>query len=67
MTTQWIFAIILLVIAFIIWKKIFPTKKYVEERFDKIAYNQYKQTKILTDMRNVFFSKNRKSHKKGGK
>lgn len=65
--TQLICAIVVLVIALFILIRIFPTKKDVKEISQEIVYKQDKQTKMITDMRNVFFSKTRKSRKKGGK
>ena len=56
-----------MLVVFLVWIKLFPTKKYMSDIYQEMYRKQEKQTKILTDMRNVFFSKNRKSHKKGDK
>lgn len=60
---QIIFGIIILVVAFFIWVSVFPSKKYMSDIYQEMAYKQDKQTKMLTDMRNVFFSRTRKSKK----
>lgn len=62
-----LFGLILMLVVFLVWIKLFPTKKYMSDIYQEMYRKQEKQTKILTDMRNVFFSKNRKSHNKGAK
>lgn len=56
----------LLIIAFCLWIWLFPTKKYMSDIYQEMYIKQDKQEKLMKDMRNVFFAKNRK-FKKGDK
>lgn len=61
--TQFVIGVVLLVIAFFVWVKVFPSKKYMSDIYQEMYRKQDKQTKMITDMRNVFFSRTRKSKK----
>ena len=56
-----------LVLAFFIFLAVFPSKSYMNEIYMDMCLQQREQTKILKDLRNVFFAKNRKCFKKEGK
>lgn len=53
----------LLIIAFCLWLWLFPTKRYMSDIYQEMYIKQDKQEKIMKDMRNVFFAKNRKFKK----
>ena len=57
--------IFFLVLAFVIWVVVFPSKRYMSDIYQDIYLQQREQTKMLKDMRNVFFAKNRKFKKEG--
>jgi len=57
--------IVVLVLAFIIWVVVFPSKKYMSDIYQEMYLQQREQTKMLKDMRNVFFAKSRKFKKEG--
>lgn len=59
--------IFFLVLAFVIWVVVFPSKRYMSDIYQDMYLQQREQTKMLKDMRNVFFAKNRKSFKKEGR
>ena len=61
-----IIGIILFSIYLCIWFFVFPSKKYMSDIYQEMYKRQDKQTKMISDMRNVFFANNRKT-KKGGK
>lgn len=54
-----------LVLTFVIWVVVFPSKRYMSDIYQNMYLQQREQTKMLKDMRNVFFAKNRKSKKEG--
>lgn len=54
-----------LVIAFLIGVAVFPSKRYMSDIYQEMYLQQREQTKVLKDMRNVFFAKNRKFKKEG--
>jgi hypothetical protein len=54
-----------LLLAFFIWLAVFPSKKYMSDIYQEMYLQQREQTKVLKDMRNVFFAKNRKFKKEG--
>lgn len=54
-----------LLLAFFIWFAVFPSKKYMSDIYQEMYLQQKEQTKVLKDMRNVFFAKNRKFKKEG--
>lgn len=54
-----------LLLAFFIWVAVFPSKKYMSDIYQEMYLQQREQTKVLKDMRNVFFAKNRKFKKEG--
>lgn len=54
-----------LVLAFFIFLAVFPSKKYMSDIYQDMYLQQREQTKVLKDMRNVFFAKNRKFKKEG--
>lgn len=64
--TDMLIGMALLIIAFCLWLWLFPTKKYMSDIYQEMYIKQDKQEKIMKDMRNVFFAKNRK-FKKGDK
>lgn len=53
------------VIAFLICWAVFPSKTYLNDIYQEMYLAQREQTKILKDLRNVFFAKNRKFKKEG--
>ena len=56
---------LILVVAFIVWLTVFPSKKYMSDIYQEMYLQQREQTKVLKDLRNVFFAKNRKMKKEG--
>lgn len=54
-----------LVIAFFVCLAVFPSKTYMNEIYQDMYLQQREQTKVLKDLRNVFFAKNRKMKKEG--
>jgi hypothetical protein len=54
-----------LVLAFVIWVAVFPSKRYMSDIYQNMYLQQREQTKMLKDMRNVFFAKSRKFKKEG--
>lgn len=54
-----------LVLAFVIWVVVFPSKQYMSDIYQNMYLQQREQTKMLKDMRNVFFAKSRKFKKEG--
>lgn len=54
-----------LVLAFVIWVVVFPSKRYMSDIYQNMYLQQREQTKMLKDMRNVFFAKSRKFKKEG--
>ena len=57
--------VVFLVLAFFVFLSVFPSKNYMNEIYQDMYLQQREQTKILKDLRNVFFAKNRKAHKEG--
>lgn len=57
--------IFFLVLAFVIWVAVFPSKRYMSDIYQNMYLQQREQTKMLKDMRNVFFAKSRKFKKEG--
>lgn len=57
--------IVFFVLAFIIWVVVFPSKRYMSDIYQEMYLQQKEQTKMLKDMRNVFFAKSRKFKKEG--
>lgn len=57
--------IFFLVLAFVIWVVVFPSKRYMSDIYQNMYLQQREQTKMLKDMRNVFFAKSRKFKKEG--
>lgn len=55
----------LLVIAFFVCCAVFPSRKYMNEIYQDMYLQQREQMKVLKDLRNVFFAKNRKMKKEG--
>ena len=54
-----------IVVAFFICVAVFPSKNYINDIYQEMYLQQREQTKVLKDLRNVFFAKNRKMHKEG--
>lgn len=54
-----------LTMAFLIWLAVFPSKKYMSDIYQEMYLQQREQTKVLKDLRNVFFAKSRKMKKEG--
>lgn len=54
-----------LTMAFLIWLAVFPTKRYMSDIYQEMYLQQREQTKVLKDLRNVFFAKSRKMKKEG--
>ena len=54
-----------IVVAFFICLSVFPTKRYMSDIYQDLYMQQREQGKVLKDMRNVFFAKNRKFKKEG--
>lgn len=61
----WIVGLVALVLIFIILLAVFPSKRYMSDIYQDMYLQQKEQTKVLKDMRNVFFAKNRKFKKEG--
>ena len=61
----WIVGLLGLVLIFIILLAVFPSKRYMSDFYQDMYLQQREQTKVLKDMRNVFFAKNRKFKKEG--
>jgi predicted transcriptional regulator len=57
--------IIFLFIIFMCCIFIFPSKKYLNDIYQEMYLRQQEQNKMMKDLRNVFFAKNRKSKKEG--
>ena len=57
--------VLFLVLAFVIWVVVFPSKRYMSDIYQDMYLQQREQTKMLKDMRNVFFAKSRKFKKEG--
>lgn len=57
--------IFFLVLAFVILVAVFPSKRYMSDIYQNMYLQQREQTKMLKDMRNVFFAKSRKFKKEG--
>lgn len=57
--------VIFLVLAFFVLLSVFPSKKYMSDIYQDMYLQQREQTKVLKDLRNVFFAKNRKMKKEG--
>ena len=53
------------VVAFFVCLAVFPSKTYMNEIYQEMYLQQREQTKVLKDLRNVFFAKNRKMRKEG--
>ena len=62
----WIAGFVVIVLIFVILMAVFPSKRYMSDIYQDMYLQHREQTKILKDMRNVFFAKNRK-HKKEGR
>lgn len=54
-----------LVASFFIWLAVFPSKKYMSDIYQEIYLREREQTKMIKDVRNVVFAKNRKNKKEG--
>lgn len=61
----WIAGLVGIVLIFIILLAVFPSKRYMSDIYQDMYLQQREQTKILRDMRNVFFAKNRKNKREG--
>lgn len=61
----WIVGLVALVLIFIILLAVFPSKRYMSDIYQDMYFQQREQTKILKDMRNVFFAKSRKNKREG--
>ena len=61
----WIVGLLALVLIFIILLAVFPSKRYMSDIYQDMYLQQREQAKVLKDMRNVFFAKNRKFKKEG--
>lgn len=61
----WIVGLVALVLIFVILLAVFPSKRYMSDIYQDMYLQQREQTKILRDMRNVFFAKNRKNKREG--
>ena len=61
----WIVGLLGLVLIFIILLEVFPSKRYMSDIYQDMYLQQREQTKILRDMRNVFFAKSRKNKREG--
>lgn len=53
------------IVALFVFLSVFPSKNYLNEIYMDMCLQQREQTKILKDLRNVFFAKNRKFKKEG--
>lgn len=67
MIWYFVFGIVLLVIAFIVFMVLFPSKKYMSDIYMQMYLEQKKTNKTLNNMSNVFFAKQRKHFRKGDK
>lgn len=54
-----------IVLCFVIFTAVFPSKKFMSDIYQEMTIREREQTKILRDMRNVFFAKNRKNKREG--
>lgn len=54
-----------LVLAFLLLVAVFPSKRYMSDIYQEMYLQHKEQTKVLKDMRNVFFAKNRKNKREG--
>lgn len=54
-----------IVVALLICFAVFPSKRYMNEIYQEMYLQQREQTKVLKDLRNVFFAKSRKMKKEG--
>ena len=54
-----------IVLCFVIMAVFFPSKKFMSDIYQEMALREREQTKILRDMRNVFFAKSRKNKREG--
>ena len=63
--TSILVGVFFLVLAFVIWVAVFPSKRYMSDIYQNMYLQQREQTKMLKDMRNVFFAKSRKFKKEG--
>lgn len=54
-----------IVLCFVIFTAVFPSKKFMSDIYQEMAIREKEQTKILRDMRNVFFAKSRKNKREG--
>lgn len=61
----WIAGLVALVLIFIILLAVFPSKRYMSDIYQEMTLREREQTKVLKDMRNVLFAKNRKFKKEG--
>lgn len=61
----WIVGFVGIVLIFVILMAVFPSKRYMSDIYQDMYLQQREQTKILKDMRNVFFAKSRKNKKEG--
>lgn len=57
--------VVFALIGFILLVAVFPSKRYMSDIYQEMYLQQREQTKILKDMRNVFFAKSRKFKKEG--
>jgi len=53
------------ILCFVVLLAVFPSKKFMSDIWQEMALREREQTKILRDMRNVFFAKNRKNKREG--
>lgn len=53
------------ILCFVVLLAVFPSKKFMSDIYQEMALREREQTKILRDMRNVFFAKNRKNKREG--
>lgn len=67
MVSQLLIGCLLLVIAFIVFMVLFPSKKYMSDIYMQMYLEQKKTNKTLNNMSNVFFAKQRKHFRKGDK
>lgn len=54
-----------IVLCSVIFVAVFPSKRYMSDIYQEMYLQQREQTKIMKDMRNVFFAKNRKNKREG--
>lgn len=57
--------LLFLVLSFLLLVAVFPSKRYMSDIYQDMYLQQREQTKVLKDMRNVFFAKNRKNKREG--